>query len=209
MCDVAARRTRADRGRTSTSRAPGGRRSRSARHRDRRKWCTPSARPERSVNVRFAMAPIVHSADLARHISHSRPTSPRCARRMRRSRARRTRRRTAILPAMTVGPRSVRSDRGGSVAKAQLNYRCTECGWTTAKWVGPLRRMPGVGHGRRGGRDRRASCAPLKPVTIGADRAARSITDVETDVGQRTGRAASPSSTACSAAASCPAPPSC
>ena len=49
----------------------------------------------------------------------------------------------------------------------------------------------------------------LKPVTIGAGRAARSITDIQTDSVQRTGRAASASSTGCSAAASCPARPSC
>jgi len=65
------------------------------------------------------------------------------------------------------------------VAKAQLNYRCTECGWTAAKWVGRC------GECQEWGTVTEAAAPTgvlraLKPVTIGADRAARSITAVET-----------------------------
>jgi DNA repair protein RadA/Sms len=65
------------------------------------------------------------------------------------------------------------------VAKAQLNYRCTECGWTTAKWAGRC------GECQEWGTVTEAAAPTgilraLKPVSIGADRAARSITDIET-----------------------------
>jgi DNA repair protein RadA/Sms len=65
------------------------------------------------------------------------------------------------------------------VAKAQLNYRCTECGWTAAKWVGRC------GECQEWGTVTEAAAPTgvlraLKPVTIGIDRAARPITAVET-----------------------------
>ncbi|HEY8281016.1 MAG TPA: DNA repair protein RadA [Leifsonia sp.] len=65
------------------------------------------------------------------------------------------------------------------MAKAQLNYRCTECGWTAAKWVGRC------GECQEWGTVAEAAAPTgvlraLKQVTIGADRAARSITAVET-----------------------------
>ena len=34
-------------------------------------------------------------------------------------------------------------------------YECSECGWRTTKWVGPLRRVPGLGQRGRGGAARR------------------------------------------------------
>lgn len=64
--------------------------------------------------------------------------------------------------------------------KAQLSYRCTECGWTTAKWAGRC------GECQEWGTVTEAAAPTgvlraLKPVTIGSDRAARSITAIETD----------------------------
>jgi len=66
------------------------------------------------------------------------------------------------------------------VARAQLNYRCTECGWTTAKWVGRCSECQAWGTVAE-------TAAPtgvlraLKPVSIGAERAARAITEITAD----------------------------
>lgn len=93
------------------------------------------------------------------------------------------------------------------MAKAHVNYRCTECGWTAAKWVGRCGECQAWGTVEE-------SVAPtgvlraLTPVTIGAARTARAITDIETEAAGD-GRAASASSTGCSAAASCRVRPSC
>ncbi|MFF1879740.1 DNA repair protein RadA [Leifsonia sp. NPDC058230] len=66
------------------------------------------------------------------------------------------------------------------MAKAQLNYRCTECGWTTAKWAGRC------GECQEWGTVTEAAAPTgvlraLKPVTIGVDRVARAITDVQAE----------------------------
>ncbi|GAA1440636.1 DNA repair protein RadA [Leifsonia poae] len=66
------------------------------------------------------------------------------------------------------------------MARAQLNYRCTECGWTTAKWVGRCGECQEWGTVTE-------TAAPtgvlraLKPVSIDAARAARSITAIDAD----------------------------
>lgn len=64
--------------------------------------------------------------------------------------------------------------------KAQINYRCSECGWTTAKWVGRC------GECQEWGTVTEAAAPTgvlraLKPVVIGEDRAARAITRIEAD----------------------------
>jgi DNA repair protein RadA/Sms len=81
---------------------------------------------------------------------------------------------------MTVVGHTVDPDRGGSVAKAQLNYRCTECGWTTAKWAGRCGECQAWGTVAEAAAPTGVLRA-LKPVSIGADRAARAITDIQTD----------------------------
>ena len=63
------------------------------------------------------------------------------------------------------------------MAKASVNYRCTECGWTAAKWVGRC------GECGEWGTVAEATAPTgvlraLKPVAIGTDRAARSITEI-------------------------------
>ena len=70
------------------------------------------------------------------------------------------------------------------MAKAHVNYRCTECGWTAAKWVGRCGECQAWGTVEE-------MAAPtgvlraLTPVTIGAARTARAITDIETEAAGR------------------------
>ena len=91
---------------------------------------------------------------------------------------------------------------------ATAPYRCTECGWTTLKWVGRC------GECQQWGTVVEASeqtgiIRSVTPVAPGAERAARPITAHRHRATPRAARPASASSTACSAAASCPAPRSC
>lgn len=67
------------------------------------------------------------------------------------------------------------------MAKAQLNYRCTECGWTTAKWAGRCGECQEWGTVVEAAAETGILRA-LKPVAISEARAARSITDIRTDV---------------------------
>lgn len=65
------------------------------------------------------------------------------------------------------------------MAKSQPGYRCTECGWTAAKWVGRCGQCQAWGTVEE--------LAPagarrvVRPVTIGDGRVARSITAIDTD----------------------------
>lgn len=66
------------------------------------------------------------------------------------------------------------------MAKVSTAYRCTECGWTAAKWVGRCSEC------QQWGTVVEAAAATgimraLKPVTIGSDRAARPITQLRTE----------------------------
>ena len=66
------------------------------------------------------------------------------------------------------------------MAKTAMTYRCTECGWTTVKWAGRC------GECQEWGTVAEASAPTgvlraLKPVVVGADRAARAITDIGTE----------------------------
>src|SRR3954466_4566209 len=87
---------------------------------------------------------------------------------------------TVVGRTVTVSIHVMGAHRGGDVARAQLNYRCTECGWTTAKWVGRCSECQAWGTVAE-------TAAPtgvlraLKPVSIGAERAARAITEITAD----------------------------
>ncbi len=67
------------------------------------------------------------------------------------------------------------------MAKAQLTYRCTECGWTTAKWAGRCSECQEWGTVVEAAAETGILRA-LKPVSISEARAARSITDISTDI---------------------------
>jgi DNA repair protein RadA/Sms len=66
------------------------------------------------------------------------------------------------------------------VAKAQLNYRCTECGWTTAKWAGRCGECQEWGTVVEAAAET-GILRSLKPVVISEARAARSITEISRD----------------------------
>jgi DNA repair protein RadA/Sms len=66
------------------------------------------------------------------------------------------------------------------VAKAQLNYRCTECGWTTAKWAGRCSECQEWGTVTEAAAETGILRA-LKPVSISLERTARSITEIPID----------------------------
>ncbi|MDQ1583777.1 MAG: hypothetical protein QOF36_1831 [Microbacteriaceae bacterium] len=66
------------------------------------------------------------------------------------------------------------------MAKAQLNYRCTECGWTTAKWAGRCGECQEWGTVVEAAAET-GILRSLKPVVIAEARAARSITEISTD----------------------------
>jgi DNA repair protein RadA/Sms len=66
------------------------------------------------------------------------------------------------------------------VAKAQLNYRCTECGWTTAKWAGRCGECQEWGTVVEAAAET-GILRSLKPVLISEARAARSITEISRD----------------------------
>ena len=70
------------------------------------------------------------------------------------------------------------------MAKTQPGYRCTECGWTTAKWVGRCGECQAWGTVEEvAASDVRRS---MKPVSLSEARAARPITSIDTDaVGHR------------------------
>ncbi|AGW40548.1 DNA repair protein RadA [Leifsonia xyli subsp. cynodontis DSM 46306] len=63
------------------------------------------------------------------------------------------------------------------MAKASVNYRCVECGWTTAKWAGRC------GECQEWGTVAEAAAPAgvlraLKPVVVGSERLARAITEI-------------------------------
>jgi DNA repair protein RadA/Sms len=66
------------------------------------------------------------------------------------------------------------------VAKAQLNYRCTECGWTTAKWAGRCGECQEWGTVVEAAAET-GILRSLKPVAISETRVARSITEISRD----------------------------
>jgi DNA repair protein RadA/Sms len=66
------------------------------------------------------------------------------------------------------------------VAKAQLNYRCTECGWTTAKWAGRCGECQEWGTVVAAAAET-GILRSLKPVAISEARVARSITEISRD----------------------------
>ncbi len=63
------------------------------------------------------------------------------------------------------------------MAKAAVTYRCTECGWTTVKWVGRCGECQEWGTVAEAAA-RTGVLRSLTPVTVGADRAARAITEI-------------------------------
>ncbi|NEN04615.1 DNA repair protein RadA [Diaminobutyricibacter tongyongensis] len=67
------------------------------------------------------------------------------------------------------------------MAKAQLNYRCTECGWTTAKWAGRCSECQEWGTVIEAAAETGILRA-LKPVTITEAKAARSIMAIPTSI---------------------------
>ncbi|MDQ1608919.1 MAG: hypothetical protein QOE16_1651, partial [Microbacteriaceae bacterium] len=66
------------------------------------------------------------------------------------------------------------------MAKAQLNYRCTECGWTTAKWAGRCGECQEWGTVVEAAAET-GIIRSLKPVAISEARVARSITEISRD----------------------------
>jgi DNA repair protein RadA/Sms len=66
------------------------------------------------------------------------------------------------------------------VAKTQANYRCTECGWTTVKWVGRCGECQEWGTVVEAA-EQTGILRALKPVTIAAERTARPITQITAD----------------------------
>lgn len=66
------------------------------------------------------------------------------------------------------------------MAKAQLNYRCTECGWTTAKWAGRCGECQEWGTVAEAAAET-GILRSLKPVAISEARVARSITEISRD----------------------------
>ena len=68
--------------------------------------------------------------------------------------------------------------------KASINYRCSECGWNTAKWVGRCPDCDSWGTVAETAQPTGVLRA-LKPVTIVAGREARSIADIQADGVQR------------------------
>ena len=86
------------------------------------------------------------------------------------------------------------------VAKAAVQYACSECGYTTGKWLG---RCPACG---AWGTlvEERAALRPASQRRRGAGRPLLRLVEVEAADAERDHRPASPSSTACSAAGSCP-----
>ena len=67
------------------------------------------------------------------------------------------------------------------MAKAQLNYRCTECGWTTAKWAGRCSECQEWGTVVEAAAETGILRA-LKPVQISDAKAARSIMAIPTSI---------------------------
>ena len=68
-------------------------------------------------------------------------------------------------------------------------FRCTECGWTDGQVGRPVRRVPGVGHGRarsarRGAHDRRRAGEPRRPLPIARGRRRRRAAARPTGVGE-------------------------
>lgn len=61
------------------------------------------------------------------------------------------------------------------MAKTKTEYRCSECGWSTAKWVGQCSSCQAWGTVAES-----ASVTKAKPAQISANRAARPITAIET-----------------------------
>ena len=61
------------------------------------------------------------------------------------------------------------------MAKTKSEYRCSECGWSTAKWVGQCSRCQAWGTVSE-----TPSVTKAKPAQISSARAARPITDIET-----------------------------
>lgn len=61
--------------------------------------------------------------------------------------------------------------------KASVNYRCSDCGWTTAKWVGRCPECQAWGTMAETAQATGVLRA-VKPVTIAAGREARAITDI-------------------------------
>ena len=70
------------------------------------------------------------------------------------------------------------------MAKAAVTYRCTECGWTTVKWVGRCGECQEWGTVAEAAA-RTGVLRTLTPVTVGADRAARAITEIGVESTQR------------------------
>ncbi len=70
------------------------------------------------------------------------------------------------------------------MAKAAVTYRCTECGWTTVKWVGRCGECQEWGTVAEAAA-RTGVLRSLTPVTVGADRAARAITEIGVESTQR------------------------
>ena len=66
------------------------------------------------------------------------------------------------------------------MAKLQSNYQCTECGWTSIKWVGRCGECQQWGTVQDAA-DQAGPTRSLKPVQISDTRAARSIADVTVD----------------------------
>jgi DNA repair protein RadA/Sms len=66
------------------------------------------------------------------------------------------------------------------VARVQQGYRCTECGWSTAKWAGRCSECQSWGTVVESVAETGILKA-LNPVVISGARAARSITDIPTD----------------------------
>ena len=60
------------------------------------------------------------------------------------------------------------------MAKTKTEYRCTECGWTTAKWVGQCTSCQAWGSV-----EELAGVTKTKPANISATRAAKPITQIE------------------------------
>ena len=61
------------------------------------------------------------------------------------------------------------------MAKTKTEYRCSECGWSTAKWVGQCSSCQAWGTVNES-----APTTKAKPAQISASRAARPITEIET-----------------------------
>ena len=67
------------------------------------------------------------------------------------------------------------------MARTVNAYRCVECGWTTAKWVGRCGECQQWGTVTDAAEQPGANARAVKPVLVSAGRTARAITDVTTE----------------------------